>query len=411
VPAGVAASSVLSLFVWACTPQATEDVERWSAPLEVCAGPSTVPGIDVSFYQGAVDWGSVYGAGYRFAIARISDGLVHVDERFEGNWTAMQSAGVLRGAYQYFEPSEDARAQADLVVEKVGQLGPLDLPVALDAEISGAIDEDELVASYATWLDAVEAGTGKRPLLYTAPYFWNTLNDSTLGGLHLWAASAGRSCPELPTAWNRWSFWQSGTDAVPGISTVTDVDVFDGSLQELVTFVNGAGRDAAAERDGGAAFTSRPSPQREHAAAEPLDGSAGAERRGESAAWRARDGAAVDAGPSERGVGRDGKDGHDGIGVRDGSGVPDTGDTRAGGDDAAPGHADRAEPGTPEPPRLACGVRRARFGASGTNPAALAVLLLAARRLRRRPWPRSLARAPGAPRPGRTSSGSLRSSA
>ena len=67
----------------------------------------------------------------------MSDGLEHPDSEFGANWKGIQSAGLVRGAYQYFEPGEDAAAQADLVVENVGVLGPADLPVVIDVETAG----------------------------------------------------------------------------------------------------------------------------------------------------------------------------------------------------------------------------------------------------------------------------------
>ncbi|HEX4339328.1 MAG TPA: GH25 family lysozyme [Polyangiaceae bacterium] len=258
-----------ALLLVACGPAPSNgDVARATEALTVCAGANTVPGIDVSYYQGAIDWAAVSAAGYRFAIARISDGLAHPDVRFAENWAGMGSAGVVRGAYQYFEPAVDPAAQAALVVASVGRLSPLDLPVTLDAEVQGDVDAASLVASYRVWLDAVEAGTGKRPIVYTAPYFWNALGSDSLGGLDLWAASPSRDCPELPTTWTHWSLWQKGTSNVPGIQATTDVDEFNGSMQDLLTFTDGRPRTQAAKLDGGAPVASaahtydraRPSP-------------------------------------------------------------------------------------------------------------------------------------------------------
>ena len=221
----------------ACAPTGG-DVAGSRSALTVCAGQGTVQGIDVSYYQGVIDWGAVLGAGFRFAIARVSDGLAHPDGRFDDNWQQMESAGLLRGAYQYFEPSEDAASQAALVVQKVGRLGPLDLPVALDAETRSNLAPAELLAKYRVWLDAIEQGTGKRPLVYGAAYFWDALQGNELGDRPLWVANYDTSCPELPSRWGGWSFWQKGTDRVNGVGTTVDVDEFNGTLEELVTFAN-----------------------------------------------------------------------------------------------------------------------------------------------------------------------------
>ncbi|HVW29064.1 MAG TPA: GH25 family lysozyme [Polyangiaceae bacterium] len=255
--------AVALTFFAGCSPAPSDDVQESQSALAVCAGPATVQGLDVSYYQGAVDWGAVYGAGYRFGIARVSDGLSHPDERFDENWTGMATAGFVRGAYQYFEPSEDAVEQAALVVREVGRLGPLDLPVALDAETTGDVALVDLVPMFRAWLAAVESGTGKRPILYTASYFWNTLADADLSDHALWVSSYPATCPDVPSIFRSWTFWQKGTDHVPGISPAVDVDEFDGSLGELLAFAKSR-IDRQVVLDGGAADGPLPHPSDEH---------------------------------------------------------------------------------------------------------------------------------------------------
>jgi lysozyme len=259
-------ASFAATLTWlgACAPAQVDDVDESQSALTICAGQSTVHGLDVSYYQGEVDWGAVYGAGYRFGIARVSDGLSHPDDRFDENWSGMATAGLLRGAYQYFEPDEDALGQAALVVGKVGRLGPLDLPVALDAETAGNVAPVDIVPIFRAWLSAVESGTGKRPIIYTASYFWNTLTDADLSQHALWVSSSPATCPDVPSPWSHWTFWQEGTDHVPGISPVVDVDEFDGSLKDLLALAKSrVGHEIVL--DGGGAFRPPPLPSVEQA--------------------------------------------------------------------------------------------------------------------------------------------------
>ena len=58
----------------------------------VCAAGAQVDGIDVSYYDGTIDWVQVYGAGKRFAIIRVSDGTGFIDPQFARNWTAARTA-------------------------------------------------------------------------------------------------------------------------------------------------------------------------------------------------------------------------------------------------------------------------------------------------------------------------------
>jgi lysozyme len=125
----------------------------------VCAKGPTVEGIDVSYYQGTIDWPKVKASGRVFAIARISDGT-YMDTKFDANWPAMKSAGLIRGAYQFFEPATDPNVQADIVIKKVGMLGDGDLPVTCDVEATGGQSAATINARLHTWMDAVEKCTG-----------------------------------------------------------------------------------------------------------------------------------------------------------------------------------------------------------------------------------------------------------
>src|SRR5450631_1611453 len=91
-----------------------EPVGHSSQAATVCAAGSIVQGVDVSVYQGTINWPTVKAAGIDFAIARISDGSA-LDTDFATNWSGMKSAAVVRGAYQYFEPGQDPTTQADIV--------------------------------------------------------------------------------------------------------------------------------------------------------------------------------------------------------------------------------------------------------------------------------------------------------
>jgi lysozyme len=232
----------------ACEPVETDRLGASRAALDVCAGANTVLGVDVSYYQGAVDFDELTTGGFGFAIARISDGIDHPDDRFAENWSAIAKAGLVRGAYQFFEPDEDAAAQATLVVNAVGKLGVRDLPVALDLETTSGLAASELAARAEIWLAQVEAGTGKRPLIYSVASFWNRLESDAGGVYPLWVADYGVSCPALPASWTAWTFWQrSGNGRAPGISTAVDLDVFNGTSGELLAFA----RDASIGPDTG----------------------------------------------------------------------------------------------------------------------------------------------------------------
>jgi lysozyme len=218
-----------------------EKVGWTSQPVVVCAGGTTVEGVDVSEFQGSINWNSVHGSGRDFAVARVSDGTGHPDATFAANWSGIKAAGMVRGVYQFFRASEDPTAQANLLVSAVGSLGADDLPPVADVEVSDGVSGATLSANLATWVSVIKAKTGRTPIIYTAPGFWNSLpNTGQFGSDTLWVANWQVSCPDTPTPWTSWKFWQyddgSTTANVPGISGAVDKDRFNGSLAQLQAF-------------------------------------------------------------------------------------------------------------------------------------------------------------------------------
>ncbi len=203
-----------------------------AAVTRMCGAPTNgaVQGYDVSYYQGNFDWQAAKNGGIAFGFARVSDGTGYIDPKFDQNWTAMKAAGVLRGAYQFFEPAGDEVAQANLVVSKIGMLGDGDLPAMIDVEATGGQSPATISAKIKTWLRIVEQGTGRKPFIYSGSYFWEgNVKDTTLGAYPFWIAAYGVTCPSMPDqGWAKWTFWQysDGNGSL-------DHDVFNGTLAEL----------------------------------------------------------------------------------------------------------------------------------------------------------------------------------
>jgi lysozyme len=208
--------------------------------LKICANGPVVRGVDVSKYQGTVDWAAVKASGRVFAFARIGDGVNTQDTTFATNWPAMKKAGLVRGAYQFFRPGQDANAQADIVIAKLGKIAAGDLPAVLDLESADGQPSATVIARAKAWLARVEAGTGRRPIVYTAAFMSSTIG-STFGAWPLWVANYGTTCPTMPTGWADWKIWQgSSTGSVPGISGAVDTNEFKGTLADLMTFAEGS---------------------------------------------------------------------------------------------------------------------------------------------------------------------------
>ncbi len=199
-----------------------------------CPGPNTVPGIDVSEYQGSIDWGAVAGSGIAYAIARVGDGT-YLDSTFDANWSGIKAAGMIRGAYQFFEPGEDPNELASIMIQKMGPLGDGDLPPTLDVEVTGGQSPGTINANIHTWVDAVQGATGRRPIIYVGKYFWqDNVGTSDFSSYPLWLAAYVSGCPNTPNQWQSWTMWQYADNGhIPGIGGNVDRDMFNGTIEEL----------------------------------------------------------------------------------------------------------------------------------------------------------------------------------
>jgi lysozyme len=199
-----------------------------------------VQGIDVSHLQQTIDWIQVQKAGKAFAFMKATDGITWTDPLFMTNWSGATAAGLLRGAYHFYETNDDPTAQAENFLNAV-QLAPGDLPPVVDIEaIKGGTSASQVVKDLQTWLDVVEQATGRVPMIYTDSGFWSSLGTSAFGHYPLWIAEYGVQSPKLPSGWASWDFWQfSESGTVAGISTTVDLDVFYGTLAELEALAQG----------------------------------------------------------------------------------------------------------------------------------------------------------------------------
>jgi lysozyme len=229
----------------------------------VCAKGPTVKGIDVSHYDGAIDWGKVKAAGIGFAIMKATESTDFIDPEFAANWKYAQQNGVVRGGYHFLRPEVDGAMQADYFLATMGPSLPGDLPPTLDLEVTDNLSGAAVAKSALAWLAEIEAKTGRVPIVYTSATFMSSIgNPSGFDKYTLWVAHWTTQCPNLPPEWADWQFWQNadnGTvDGIAGKASV-DTDEFNGTLASLQGFAgapdggatDGGIGDGGATRDGG----------------------------------------------------------------------------------------------------------------------------------------------------------------
>ncbi len=196
-----------------------------------------VTGLDVSNWQGTVNWSQVATAGYSFAFLKATEGGWYIDPTYAANRVGANANGIVIGAYDFAQPSTtvgQAEAEADFFINTATPV-PGDLVPVLDLETTNGLSPANLQTWVTHWLYEVYARTGQRAMIYTSPSFWsNAMGNSTWfaqNGFPLWVAhwtaAAGPTVPASTWAGYSWTFWQwTSSGTVPGISGRVDLDRF-----------------------------------------------------------------------------------------------------------------------------------------------------------------------------------------
>ena len=203
-------------------------------------------GIDVAAHQHPggtpIDWSKVRSDGQSFAFVKATEGGDWVNPHYVQDIQAANAAGLKTGAYHYARPAGDAKTQAANFAAQIALAPNQTLPPALDIEVT----EGKSAAQLEQWIEEFTSElkrlTGRTPMIYTYKYFWmgQMNNSQKFSDMPLWLAAYQDQAPEAVGGWNELSFWQrSGSGKVAGISTDVDMNLFNGSKQQLQSFSDG----------------------------------------------------------------------------------------------------------------------------------------------------------------------------
>jgi lysozyme len=241
-----------------------------------------IQGIDVSKWQGEIDWAKVKGAGTRFAYIKATEGGDLLDDRFKENWDGAKKAGVPRGAYHFVYWCRSAGDQIKWFKRHVPKDADA-LPPVLDLEWNGhsrtcprTLPRIKALAKIRTMLAAMEAHTGKKPVIYTDITFHEDVFEGTteFDDYPFWLRSVA-ALPSERYEKRQWEFWQfTATGRVPGIAGDVDRNAFFGTDRQFRDWTAGrydigARRETSpstprlARRDVNTTGSVKPSPDRE----------------------------------------------------------------------------------------------------------------------------------------------------
>ncbi|GAA3227714.1 GH25 family lysozyme [Actinocorallia longicatena] len=244
------------------------------APVPPVAPPGSIPGPDISYWQGPnVNWPDIAAKGAKFTIIRatrgtsgkVNDAGLYTDPYFAQNVQGARNAGLIQGSYHFATPNRTTGAvQADFFMNNGGGWIPdgRTLPGAVDLENDPANKSLPAVAgvrkdcynmkpeAMITWIRSFSSRyfqrTGRYPLIYTNASWWKNCtgtaaepNGTSAFNLTnpLWAANWQRkpTQPIMPSGFTKYTIWQfwNGNDKplFPG-----DQNMFPGSLKDLQAF-------------------------------------------------------------------------------------------------------------------------------------------------------------------------------
>ncbi|WP_336772288.1 GH25 family lysozyme [Paenibacillus sp. MMO-58] len=191
---------------------------------------SNVKVIDVSHYQGVINWAAVKSDGVQGVMIKATEGRTDTDEKLDANAKGAAAAGLPIGFYHYAHP-ENNNSAIDEAAKFAGTVKgyKATFPHALDVEGAAAnVGAAKLTAWCLAWLQEVERLTGHPAMIYTGGSFAKTNLGAQLRPWPLWVAHYGVNTPMANTTWDKWSVFQyTSTGVVKGITGNVDVNAME----------------------------------------------------------------------------------------------------------------------------------------------------------------------------------------
>lgn len=199
-----------------------------------------VRGVDVSAYQGDIDWSVLSDEGIKFAFIKATEGSSFVDRCFSYNYEQAKKSGLYVGAYHFFSYDSGGDTQADNFIKNVegfeGMLPPvIDLEFYGDKE-SNPPERSEVTPQLQIMLDRLEEHYGMKPIIYATEHSYELYLSGDYEGYDIWIRNVITK-PKISDG-RQWTFWQytnrGRLRGYKGEERFIDINVFGGTLSEFL---------------------------------------------------------------------------------------------------------------------------------------------------------------------------------
>lgn len=197
--------------------------------------PTCLLGIDVSQYQGEIDWANVEAKEEQFelhfVIVRATAGASKLDSRFKENWTQLKKLPYKQGVYHYYRPDENSTEQALNFCKHV-KLRKGNLPPIVDIEkMPKGQSMNQLKEGLQNWLTIVEKKYGIKPIIYSGEKYYEDFLKEDFPNYKFWIANYNHWKEKIHPDYFMWQFTEKAS--LHGIPELVDLNVFNGTQEDL----------------------------------------------------------------------------------------------------------------------------------------------------------------------------------
>ena len=201
----------------------------------------TVKGVDVSSYQGNIDWPLLVSQDIDFAYIKATEGSSSKDRYFSQNWQEASKTGIRIGAYHFFSFESAGQTQAQNFIDTVDPVDNM-LPPVIDVEYYGSFTSEDTIDVGAvrkelrTMVDILTEEYGMKPVIYVSESSYKTIVKGSFEDCGLWYRSVYSKVPGDVD----WVFWQYSNrhrlKGYDGKEAYIDMNVFAGNKEEFIKY-------------------------------------------------------------------------------------------------------------------------------------------------------------------------------